>query len=56
VIDRPGFSNSQVRSAVIAPQGITLTLFAVAMTILSALRDGSPDRRTRVATSSIAAH
>jgi hypothetical protein len=39
VIDRPGLSSSQVRSAVIAPQGITLTLFAVAIMILSTLRD-----------------
>ena len=31
VIERPGLSSSQVRSAVIAPHGMTVTLFAVAM-------------------------
>ena len=29
VMDRPGLISSQVRSAVIAPQGMTVTLFAV---------------------------
>ncbi|OLS98927.1 hypothetical protein BJF90_40100 [Pseudonocardia sp. CNS-004] len=39
VIERPGFNNSQVRSAVIAPQGMTVTFFAVAIMILSPMRD-----------------
>ncbi len=43
MIDRPGLSSSQVRSAVIAPHGMMLTRFAVAIAeVLSPVREPRP--------------